>query len=450
MKVHLNNMDQVFRDKLENFQHTPPDEVWNNIEQKLDGKKSSNILIYKIAASLAILTFIATLYFYLNRTSYPFPYEITPRFTEAVKDYEYPDKSFKYSTISIADINFVDENRKSRSFLQEEKIIVHPAERINNEEIASLTTLPVAIEEHRKRPDILIKKKSPKQSLFAEIFPEFSAVNHEEFDINYSNASKKWMVGGAIAPSYSYRHIPESNIFTGNSYYNNLESAVFTYSGGLNIQFKAQKKLSIQAGIYYSTMGQDMNYVTVYANQLYHIADDKTRDNYINTYEIVNSAGDIKFNTPLVFIDETATARVRNLSGSKNNTVLSETFLDNMNANIRQSFEYIEVPLIFRYKVLDKTLGINILGGVGANFLVGNNVYLIYDNNKDVIGKTNGVNDINYSGLLGLGLEYPIMNNLNILIEPSLKYYLNPINSNLEIESHPYSLGIYTGVSYSF
>ena len=99
---------------------------------------------------------------------------------------------------------------------------------------------------------------------------------------------------------------------------------------------------------------------------------------------------------------------------------------------------------------MDKTLGINILGGVGANFLVGNNVYLIYDNNKDVIGKTNGVNNINYSGLLGLGLEYPIMNNLNILIEPSLKYYLNPINSNLEIESHPYSLGIYTGVSYSF
>jgi len=350
----------------------------------------------------------------------------------------------------MADINLENENSKGWSFLQEEKIVVHPAERINNEEIASLTTLPVAIDEHRNRPDILIKKIPPKQSLFADIFPEFSAVNYEEYNINHSNASKKWMIGGAIAPSYSYRHIPESNILTGNSYYNNLESPVFTYSGGLNIQFKAQKRFSIQAGIYYSTMGQDMNYISVYANQLYQIAGDKTRDNYINTYEIINSAGDIKFNSPLVFFDETATARVRNLSVSKNDIMLSETFLDNVHANIRQSFEYIEVPLIFRYKVLDKTLGINILGGVGANFLVGNNVYLIYDNNKDVIGKTNGVNNINYSGLLGLGLEYPIMNNLNILIEPSLKYYLNPINSNLEIESHPYSLGIYTGVSYSF
>ncbi|MDK2979483.1 MAG: hypothetical protein PWP52_2197, partial [Bacteroidales bacterium] len=129
---------------------------------------------------------------------------------------------------------------------------------------------------------------------------------------------------------------------------------------------------------------------------------------------------------------------------------LSNPIFNKLNANIRQSFEYIEVPLIIRYKIIDKIIDINLIGGVGANFLVGNNVYLMYENSKDVIGKTNGVNDINYSGSLGFGLEYPILNSVNILIEPSIKYYLNPINANSAVESHPYSIGIYTGVSYSF
>jgi hypothetical protein len=199
-------------------------------------------------------------------------------------------------------------------------------------------------------------------------------------------------------------------------------------------------------------MGQDMEHISVYANNIYNLIDVEYRDRYINTYNIVNSAGEINFNSPLVYFDETATARVINLSDTKNKGSydLSDPIFNKLNASIRQSFEYIEVPLIIRYKIIDKIVDINLIGGLGANFLVGNNVYLMYENSKDVIGKTNGVNDINYSGSLGFGLEYPMLNSVNILIEPSIKYYLNPINANSSVESHPYSIGIYTGVSYSF
>jgi hypothetical protein len=42
------------------------------------------------------------------------------------------------------------------------------------------------------------------------------------------------------------------------------------------------------------------------------------------------------------------------------------------------------------------------------------------------------------------------MDKINIRIEPSIKYYLNELNSSSPIESHPYSIGFYTGINYSF
>jgi hypothetical protein len=453
MSVQLSNMDQDFRNKLKNFQQTPPDEVWDNIEQKLDAREKSEFLFYKIAASIALLSFIASLYFYLNRSSYQYKFVDNHIFTEIIKENKKQNfNKLNYTDVSVADHHPTEEQVNGSVFLHAKEINIENDQHYKNEKIASLMPLPVSIENQHHNSPIVVKKKPQKQSLFAEIFPEFYNNNFTQKNFNYTKTNKNWMVGGAFAPAYSYRHLTETNDIAGTNYFNNIESAVFTYSGGVNVQYKPQKRLSVQTGIYYSSMGQDMEHISVYANNIYNLIDVEYRDRYINTYNIVNSAGEINFNSPLVYFDETATARVINLSDTKNKGSydLSDPIFNKLNASIRQSFEYIEVPLIIRYKIIDKIVDINLIGGLGANFLVGNNVYLMYENSKDVIGKTNGVNDINYSGSLGFGLEYPMLNSVNILIEPSIKYYLNPINANSSVESHPYSIGIYTGVSYSF
>lgn len=451
MRVQMSNMDQIFRNKLKNFQQIPPDKVWGNIEQKLNAREKSGFLFYKIAASIALLSFIASLYFYLNRTSYQYKYGNNQNFTEIIKENKKGTfYNLDYTDVSIADYHPTEEQMDGRIFLNEKEINIENRQRYNDKKIVSLKPLPVSLENKKNNSDIIIKKKHQKRSLFAEIFPEFYSKNFSQNNFNNTKVNKSWTIGGAFAPAYSYRHLTETNTIAGTNYYNNIESAVFTYSGGVNVQYKPQKRLSVQTGIYYSSMGQDMEHISVYANNIYNLLDEKYRDRYISAYNIVNSAGEINFNFSLVYFDETATARVKNLSDAKDSYDLSSPIFNKLNANIRQSFDYIEVPLIIRYKIIDKIIDVNLIGGVGANFLVGNNVYLMYENSKEVIGKTNGVNDINYSGSLGFGLEYPILNNVNILIEPSIKYYLNPINSTSAVESHPYSLGIYTGVSYSF
>jgi hypothetical protein len=60
------------------------------------------------------------------------------------------------------------------------------------------------------------------------------------------------------------------------------------------------------------------------------------------------------------------------------------------------------------------------------------------------------VNNMNYSGAVGIGLEYPILSKLMLNVEPRFKYYLNPIVKNPTYNIHPYSLGVFTGISYVF
>jgi hypothetical protein len=445
-------MDQVFRTRLKNFRHNPPEEVWDNIQHKLEAKKDTGILWYRIAASIAVLMLIASFYFYVTYSSSFYTPETSPAFSEIIKPLKHSGSAATTPDVFNDDVTGEGLQALDRNFLHTQNIEVAIEPRSDKERIASLTPLPVYVHRQKSDPDIIIPRKQTRHSFFADIFPEFytSSPSPEDYYSSPSREKKKWMLGGAFAPAYSYRHLTESSTIAGRNYYNNIESAVFSYSGGVNIQYKPQKRLTVQAGVYYSTMGQDMDHISVYANSVYPLIDEKYRDRYLNSYQITNSAGDISISSPLVFYDETVTARVENLDATKSEYNLTDPMFNKLNANLRQSFEYIEVPLIFRYKLVDKMIDINLIGGVGANFLVGNSVYLIYENSKDVIGKTNGVNDINYSGSFGLGLEYPILNNVNILIEPSIKYYLNPINSNSAVESHPYSLGIYTGVSYSF
>ena len=107
----------------------------------------------------------------------------------------------------------------------------------------------------------------------------------------------KWMIGGDVTPLYSYRNIAKSDAQYGAAYYNSVESPSMTYTGGLNLQYKAMDRLSIQAGVYYTEMGQSLDYMTVYSNKAYEMVAAEYKDRFVNAYEIDNSAGSIRFNT---------------------------------------------------------------------------------------------------------------------------------------------------------
>ena len=120
------------------------------------------------------------------------------------------------------------------------------------------------------------------------------------------------------------------------------------------------------------------------------------------------------------------------------------------NDNFNQRFEYIEIPLLVRYRLVDKIWNMEMLGGVSANMLVGNQVFLKDGGSETYIGETKDMNFMNYSASVGVGLGYRLTGKIRFNIEPQLKYYLQSLSSNPGVSFKPYSIGIYTGVSYRF
>ncbi|MCX6321282.1 MAG: hypothetical protein NTX93_05670, partial [Bacteroidia bacterium] len=79
-----------------------------------------------------------------------------------------------------------------------------------------------------------------------------------------------------------------------------------------------------------------------------------------------------------------------------------------------------------------------------------NSVYTMVDGGKYPIGETEGLNLFTVSSSLGMGMEYSFSDKLSLNLEPTFRYYLNPFNEIAGSKNHPYSFGIFSGVSYKF
>ena len=167
----------------------------------------------------------------------------------------------------------------------------------------------------------------------------------------------------------------------------------------------------------------------------------------------LNSTGDI-------LIDQ-ASALYYNI-GLPNDVARAETYSITLNdagfiaglsnidkdATIIQNFDYLEVPLVLKYKIVDRKFDFSISGGVITNILVGNEVKFHQDGTDTKIGKTENIRQVNYIGSVGLGLDYPVGTELAISIEPRFRYYMNAIDRSSKLDVHPYSFGLFAGISY--
>jgi|GEM_PF-1062030 len=477
MRKDIEHIDDIFKEKLVDFRSTAPDDVWDAIDVQLSNAGTKKIaLFYKIAAAIAAITLIGSIYLLStnnieNNDSYIVKNDTETKLDETVVNNSKSEEKIteKENNLEIKkeDIGNItkDKNKKviaDQNILVAKNIIEEtPLKEIESNSktekqiafIKRLNPIPLSFYLKTAEAELANAKFEKSTKTIDNSFPDINAlmaINNFSFEEESNENKNKWILGGEFTPLYSYRRITDSENNNYNAdYYNEGESPVMSYTGGLNLQFKPKDRLTIQAGVYYSSIGQSLDYMSVYSNQAYELVSDEFKDRFINSYELNNSAGDISFNTPYVIVDEIA-GRVNNLSSEKGFVNTADPIFQDLDAEIQQSFQYIEVPVILRYKLIDKVVDLNIVGGIGANFLIGNDVLLVYGNNKEIIGETKGVNTVNYSSSLGLGIEYPLMKRLNIRLEPSIKYYLNSINSNSSVESHPYSIGIYTGINYTF
>ena len=219
--------------------------------------------------------------------------------------------------------------------------------------------------------------------------------------------------------------------------------------GGFSVQYKTGKKWSVESGIYYAQNGQRSSNAPE-ADYYYSLAGPalETEKSYFNTaVNLVN--GQMAMNSTAGVIEFSGTPRgaelAANVDGSysRSNTLLTSS-------EFSQVFDFVEIPLYVRYDLIDAKFGVQVLGGISAGIVAGNNVFMENNYGTQNVGKTKDISTLNLSGTIGFGLNYGLSQHISMAVEPRLNYYLNSINKNPDVVFRPYRVSVYTGLYYQF
>lgn len=257
----------------------------------------------------------------------------------------------------------------------------------------------------------------------------FEAVEEQEEEQIAQKPERRWSAGPSVAPVY-FNAIgngsPVSPIFASNS-----KSGDINLSYGLAVAYEINSKLSVRSGVHKVDYGYNTNDVyftsslsALENSQIPNIDYAKNSDNLI----VSNN-------------NATISTTSKTLDVSAQNAQLS--------GEMGQKIGYLEVPVELSYALINNKFGVNVIGGVSSLFLVDNEVSLTSGSLTTEVGEANNINDVNFSANVGVGLDYKFSRNVRLNIEPVFKYQLNTF-SNVDGSFNPYSLGIYSGLSFKF
>jgi len=243
------------------------------------------------------------------------------------------------------------------------------------------------------------------------------------------NTGGRWSVGPSVAPVY-FNAIgegsPVHSNFSANSKTGNVD-----ISYGLNVAYEINKKLSIRTGLHRVNYGYDTNEIA-FSSSL----------NASTNEEIENISYNAMARGLVVQSKATSTP-----NPTANADVIART--PQFDGQMVQQFGYMEIPLELNYALIDKRFGVNLIGGMSSLFLVENAVLLETDGLVTEMGEANNVNDVNFSTNIGLGLNYKFSEKIRANLEPVFKYQLNTF-SNIAGDFRPFSVGVYSGLSFKF
>ncbi len=257
---------------------------------------------------------------------------------------------------------------------------------------------------------------------------------------------RSWSVGTQFSPVYSYRLLAASSGAVSNARYNEAEQGTVGYAGGFNVGWNPAGRLSLATGFYLAGTGIRAE------GYLYPEQATVTYGNLSsasNVYAFDNSIGNVE--VPGEGTVQGLAEAERNWAGNTVPDGGTETnTMSPQEAGLLQQFRFLEIPLMVRYKLIDRRMDFHVLGGVSTNLLVDNDNYVETDDGRERLGETTGLNKLNLGGTMGIGMEYAISDQFLINLEPRFNYYLNSINAVNGLKPHPYHIGVYTGMFYRF
>lgn len=392
----LKNIDRLFQENLKDFEVSPPNKVWNAIEKQLSKPSKKRLIpfwvkISSIAALFALLFSVGTIY--LLPTSNLIK-NILPKKTDTPKILDKQD--------NVNNTTIVTKVPKSE--------INSPIEIDNTNNFKNLTTITEEVKGNTTEEPNNLKNESSIYYLADAVDLPLENNTKSKVDAN-EFLNGKLTVATIFAPIYINSFGDGSGVdpqFKGNS-----TSGNSSYSYGVKIAYRLNNKFSVQSGVNLINLGYTTN------------------DIYITPG--VSSIGFSNLsNNPILAKNENISSKEIDNSGSLN-----------------QVFGYVEIPVEVKYNVVNGKLGLNVVGGFSTLLLNRDEVFVETNNFSQSLGSSNNLRSINFSGNIGLDVDYSIHKNLFINISPMFKVQTNTFSKNSG-SIQPYYLGVYTGLNYKF
>ena len=510
--MNKNNLDKLFRDKLKDFQEVPDERVWESIEESLDQRRKSKRVIpiwWKLGGVAAVLA-IALLIINPFGTEEPSGTTIT----DIEKSDPNPVSGDKQSSPgafetdkspNIDQVTTVAEDEKSDftgepledpldagetgianqseqgkekndsrapginllereeivnttpettqqqgdELLQKEQrkeVIAEVSEEMDSDlskEDVTKQNAVTGIQESKETEEVKEAIKSGEtevaaqestddaledQSVKKSIFDEIDQQQEEEALAESSGS--KWSVGPTVAPVY-FNSFGEGSPIHSN-FASNSKSGNINLSYGVAVSYDISDRLKLRSGVHKVDYGYDTNDITFSSSLVASTSTVITNINYTTT------------SRNLVVENGSGTAATPDFSA---NDIIAQN--PTRNGRMVQEFGYLEIPMELNYSLLDRKLNIDLIGGISSLFLVDNSVTLESSGTSTEMGEANNINDVNFSTNVGLGINYELNDKMKVHLEPMFKYQLNTF-SGVEGSFQPYSVGIYTGMSFKF
>ncbi len=493
MKKEELKMDRIFREKLEGHSEMPPAHLWNALQGQLSGVKRKKLIAFYsriAAAAVIILAFLAG--WYINeksdtRNTETVQNEKIEKYVpqeqplQSLKDETTQNKKFKDETITSKPEDKIDSGETKKVISREkdksgsegkqfrqsfENDLLAGNENNENREQTAVPPNPGETTGMKKLP-LLNAGNSEEKAAALAAHPHLNKEQAEiaEYEKNRiaenvrslkktAKSETGWKMGINVAPGYASHVSSHSASYAQNMVYSNSEGAG-NVSGGISVQYKTGGKWRVESGVYYAQNGQksgsSMQFLSFSSDEQssYYGAPLEMANTYTNAAVKVagnkmamnSAAGIVEFNR------NTAQGAIFVSNPEADNFTKSDFITS---GEFSQVFDFVEIPLLLRYLLFDKTLGMELVGGINAGVVVGNNAYVENGGSLQNVGKTKDISMLNFSGTVGVGMNYSLGKHVSVAVEPRLNYFLSSINSNPDVDYRPYRIGVYTGVYYEF
>lgn len=463
------NLDELFRDKLLNYEQEPPAYLLGNILERVgEERRKKRLIWWRVAGVAAALMIAFVAGWQLNNSSnrgIEQPFVAEQKQNDVQEKITQPEtKPTQVKTAAITeDKNAVAIDSDNQKQTMQVTRISKSKTTANNQETIENTTSPnnlIALaplkslykrlqSESELQTALRQTKKMENQPAFAEKSIDQQIMEHNRLMMLAESKTKektRWLVGAQVTPEYSVSKSSHNQQYASNMLASSTSSP--DLAGGISVELKKGKRWSIQSGIYYSGIDQSAGNKSVSDGKS--SMDANSGSNYFNTpVNLSPSTSRMTMNSQAGVIELNKIPSGLVLGTSLEDKTFASSVIVSPTSFI-QNFDYIEIPLYLRYTLIDTRIDVVMLGGFSSNLLVGNQIFVEDASGKSLVGKTQDMETLNYSGTVGLGFRYGLSKRISLNIEPRLKYYLKSLNSNSSVTYKPYTIGVFTGLSYEF